>query len=82
LPAIRPFPASYAAKFFAPYGGRAEVRTRREISEVMYCDFKSMYPTVNGLMGLWQFVIAESVLVEDTTEETQTFLDAIEWMIC
>ena len=48
----------------------------------MYCDFKSMYPTVNGLMGLRQFVIAESVLVEDTTEETQTFLDAIEWMIC
>ena len=39
----------------AYYGGRAEVRIRREICEVLYCDFKSMYPTVNGLMGSLDF---------------------------
>jgi hypothetical protein len=60
----------------AYYGGRAEIRNRREIHEVLYCDFKSMYPTVNSLMGLWEFVIAESVIVEETTTATRAFLDS------
>jgi hypothetical protein len=64
--------------FCAYYGGRAEVRNRRVVREVMYCDFKSMYPTVNSLMGLWAFVIAHGMTVEDTTSETQAFLEAIE----
>ena len=73
------FPRDLCGEILCAYlGGRAEVRTRREISEVTYCDFKSMYPTVNGLMGLWQFVIAESVVVKESTKETQAFLDAIE----
>ena len=55
----------------AYYGGRAEVRIRREICEVLYCAFKSMYPTVNGLMGLWDFVIAEGIQSKDSTEETR-----------
>lgn len=61
----------------AYYGGRAEVRNRRVIREALYCDFKSMYPTVNSLMGLWRLVIAEGVLIEDTTEATQKFLEGI-----
>jgi hypothetical protein len=28
------------------FGGRAEVRCRREVRQVLYCDFLSMYPTV------------------------------------
>jgi hypothetical protein len=59
------------------YGGRAEVRIRREICEIMYCDFKSMYPTVNALMGLWEFVTADGIQHEDTTAETQQFLESI-----
>jgi len=59
------------------YGGRAEVRIRRNIREVLYCDFKSMYPTVNSLMGLWEFVISEGVVIEDTTEETRRFLERV-----
>ena len=82
---IRPFLAcdpDFPRKNFgeilcAYYGGRAEIRNRREIHEVIYCDFKSMYPTVNSLMGLWQFVIAESVIIEETTKETRVFLDSI-----
>jgi len=65
--------------FCAYYGGRAEVRNRRVVCEVLYCDFKSMYPTVNSLMGLWEFVIAHGMSVEDTTRETQAFLEAIEF---
>jgi len=34
------------------FGGRSEVRIRREIKQVMLCDFLSMYPTVCTLMGL------------------------------
>jgi hypothetical protein len=64
--------------FCAYYGGRAEVRIRREVREVLYCDFKSMYPTVNALMGLWEFVIANGMTVHETTDETQSFLETIQ----
>lgn len=63
--------------FCAYYGGRAEVRIRRVIREVLYCDFKSMYPTVNSLMGLWRFVIANGMEARDTTRETRFLLEAI-----
>ena len=61
----------------AYYGGRAEVRNRREIHEVIYCDFKSMYPTVNTLMDLWPFVIAETITIHDSTRETRAFLKSL-----
>ena len=60
------------------YGGRSEVRIRREIRQVMLCDFLSMYPTVCTLIGLWRFVIAEGMTWSDATEETQAFLDRID----
>ena len=59
------------------YGGRAEVRIRREIKRVLYCDFKSMYPTVNALMSLWKFVTAKEIKWRDSTAETQAFLDRV-----
>lgn len=59
------------------YGGRAESGIRRKATQVMYCDFKSMYPTVNGLMGSTRFVTAQGYVEEDTTEATQAFLDAV-----
>jgi hypothetical protein len=82
---IRPFMACcpnfprerFGETLCAYYGGRAEVRNRRVIREVIYCDFKSMYPTVNSLMGLWDFVIAEGVEISDTTAETRRFLQTI-----
>ena len=61
------------------YGGRTEVHIRRVITEVIYCDFKSMYPTVNSLMGLWSFVIADGMTVHTTTEETQALLNRIQY---
>jgi len=63
--------------FCAYYGGRAEVHIRRVVCEVLYCDFKSMYPTVNSLMSLWAFVIAGGVTVHETTRDTRRILATI-----
>ena len=64
----------------AYYGGRSEVRIRREIRRVLYCDFLSMYPTVCTLMGLWRFVIAQGIDWDDgddVTRETQELLETV-----
>ncbi|CAM3066403.1 DNA-directed DNA polymerase [Sphingomonas antarctica] len=60
------------------FGGRSEVRIRREIRQVILTDFLSMYPTVCTLMGLWQFVIAKDMTWRDATAETQTFLKTVD----
>ncbi len=59
------------------FGGRSEVRIRREIKQVMLCDFLSMYPTVCSLMGLWRFVVAENKVTRDATDEAKTILDNV-----
>ena len=58
----------------AYFGGRSEVHYRRIVSQVRYCDFLSMYPTVCTLMGLWQFVIANGLKWRDSTAETRKLL--------
>lgn len=58
------------------YGGRSEVNIRRELPEVAYCDFLSMYPTVNTLMRLWQFVIANGISETDATIEVRDILES------
>ena len=60
------------------YGGRSEVRIRRQITRVLYCDFRSMYPTVCTLMGLWQFVIARGFDWCDWTDETRKLLQDVQ----
>ena len=59
------------------FGGRAEVRWRREIRQVLYCDFLSMYPTVCTLMGLWRFVIAQGMEWSDATEKIRSLVNSI-----
>jgi len=61
----------------AYYGGRAECRIRHTPVPVVYCDFLSMYPTVNTLMGLWRFITAARIEVVDATEEVRAFLAGI-----
>ncbi len=58
----------------AYYGGRSESHIRRQIVPVTYLDVLSMYPTVCALMGLWAFIIANRVQVEDATREAQQLL--------
>jgi hypothetical protein len=72
------FPAHLTGKILSTYfGGRAEVRWRREIRQVLYCDFLSMYPTVCTLMGLWRFVIAQGMEWSDSTEEIRALVNSI-----
>jgi hypothetical protein len=71
-------PATLGAIMSSYFGGRAEVHIRRIIVPTLYCDFASMYPTVCTLMGLWWFVIAQGVIEEDATDETQAFLDDVQ----
>jgi hypothetical protein len=59
------------------YGGRAECRIRNTIVPVIYLDFLSMYPTVNTLMGLWEFLIAERIETVESTEDIRAFLTAV-----
>src|SRR6185312_9944178 len=64
------FPRHLLAKIMGSYfGGRSEVRIRRELRQIVLCDFLSMYPTVCTLMGLWRFVVAEGLSWCDGTEE-------------
>ncbi|HEV2127314.1 MAG TPA: hypothetical protein VGR22_01705, partial [Thermomicrobiales bacterium] len=58
----------------AYYGGRAECRVREVPVPVAYCDFRSMYPSVNTLMGLWRFLTAQRLEVVDATAWAQNFL--------
>ena len=59
------------------YGGRAECHIRKTRVPVVYCDFLSMYPTVNSLMGLWDFLTAETVTTEDRTDASRDLLASI-----
>jgi hypothetical protein len=61
----------------AYFGGRSEVRLRRVITRVLYCDFLSMYPTVSTLMGLWWWVIAQGVDCRDDTAAVRELLERV-----
>ncbi len=72
------FPPALIGKIMGTYfGGRTEVHQRRVITQVQYCDFTSMYPTVSTLMGLWPFVIAKRMTWRDATAETQEFVKKV-----
>jgi hypothetical protein len=61
----------------AYYGGRSEVHIRLQPTEVLYCDFKSQYPTVNALMGLQDLLLAKRILVRDATADVRNLLTTI-----
>jgi hypothetical protein len=66
----------YAESAF--FGGRTSAHIRKVPVPVVYTDFLSMYPTVNALMGLWRYVIAEEILVvPDCAAEVERFLSTI-----
>ena len=74
----RDFPPELTGKIMSTYyGGRSEVRLRRTVTRVLYCDFLSMYPTVCSLMDLWQFVIAKGVSWTDATDEVRALLGRV-----
>jgi hypothetical protein len=63
----------YAQSAF--YGGRTSAHIRKIVVPVVYTDFLSMYPTVNSLMGLWDFVKAHQITVNKRCKrEIKSFL--------
>ena len=73
-----PVDAVHGIAASAYFGARAECRIRRTPVPVSYVDFRSMYPTVNALMGLWSFVTAGEVVAREATVDTLAFLDAFQ----
>lgn len=57
------------------YGGRSEVRIRRAPVPAVLCDFTSMYPTVNVLMGNWRLLTADHIECREETSNVQFMLD-------
>jgi hypothetical protein len=77
-------PAKIARSLHSYFGGRTEVRIRRQMVRVVLTDFTSMYPTVCTLMGLWRFVIADGVTESDATAETRALLETAQpadWLL-
>ena len=56
------------------YGGRAECRIRHTGLPVVHTDFKSEYPTVIILMGLWRFLTAKRLRIEPATQYVRDLL--------
>jgi len=77
--AVQPgYPPEMVGRIMSTYfGGRSEIRRRWELVEVIYCDFKSMYPTVCALQGLWEFMIAYGIDSHDATDEIRELLGRI-----
>ena len=66
----------YAQSAF--FGGRTSAHIRKIAIPVVYTDFLSMYPTVNGRMGLWRFVTACKIkVIEHCQAEIQAFLNQV-----
>ncbi len=73
------FPRQMLANIMSTYfGGRSEVRIRRELRQVMMCDFLSMYPTACTLMGLWKFVVADGMTTRDATDNAKAILENVD----
>jgi hypothetical protein len=73
------FPKAYLGHAqSAFFGGRTSAHIRKIPVPIVYTDFLSMYPTVNSLMGLWQFVTAEEItIVEHCQKEITEFLNRV-----
>jgi hypothetical protein len=56
------------------FGGRTSAHIRKVPVPVAYLDYLSMYPTVNSLMDLRQFLIASEVRVKHRRAEVEQFL--------
>lgn len=66
----------YAQSAF--FGGRTSAHIRKVAVPVVYTDFLSMYPTVNRLMNLWQFVTANKIQIIDHCQlKVQRFLNRL-----
>lgn len=59
------------------YGGRSEVRIRKEPVKITYLDFTSMYPTLYALLEMDKLLKSERIAYTVNTREIQEFLDGV-----
>ena len=72
------FPRDVLGRASARYfGGWAECRVRKRDVPVVYCDFRSMYPTVNALLDFWRSPTASRLRVVHATDGVRRFLDRV-----
>lgn len=65
------FPEQVIGHIMTSYiGGRTECKIRKVPTKVTVLDFTSMYPTVIMLMGIWKYITAESLEIQEVTDET------------
>lgn len=56
------------------FGGKTNVHVRKVVCPVVYTDFLSMYSTINCLMRIWSFVIANEIhVIEHCKDEVDAF---------
>lgn len=61
----------------AYYGGRTEVRIRKEPVNVTYLDFTSMYPSLYSLLGMDAHLKAQKIKILHNKADVQKLLDDI-----
>jgi len=59
------------------YGGRTETRYPETILPVVSLDILRTYVSVNVLMGLWEWDVAERIEVEDATDDAREFFSTL-----
>ncbi len=70
------FPKKILGKIMSSYyGGRCEVKIRKQPTEITVLDFFSTYPTISLLLDIWKFVIAEKINYEENTLEVQKIIN-------
>jgi len=67
----------YGWAMSAYFGGRTETRITKVEVPVVYLDFRSMYPTVNVLMGIWDFLRAKEIEVADCTQRAKEVVNGV-----
>ena len=58
-------------------GRNAKIRKKPD-SWVTVLDFTSMYPTMTLLLGIWQFIIADDVEIQDVSGEVRALLASVD----
>lgn len=72
------FPPELLGEIMETYfGGRAEVRKRLQPTRIRLLDFLSMYPTMCGVLKMWNHTIADHIDFYDDTEEVRKFVENV-----
>lgn len=71
-------PRATLGKFMAAFlGARSEAGTRLTVTPSVLYDWKSMYPTIMILCGIWELFISQSIECREDTERIQNFLNTV-----